>query len=391
MSVKNTFDSIVDIACLQGLVSDSSDGENQMLEFKSVSDDPVSDQLKGKMKSIIAKEICAFLNSNDGILCLGVINNNGILEIKNDAIATNLEDFVDKNLPGMIEPVPSNIITKTIHENSGLFLIIFIPRSERAPHRVGSWKHIDRDIVRNYYMRVGSQSLQMPEHLVKMMYLSDGRCISIDIKPIITEITRDSIVIDHFVKPDAFKFISEYMIDLQIVLFDKNFDSILIDDITNKDGFIDIGNFYTKMKAIHPSQQEYSINDFTIKKRKEQPTLSTFFGSDHHNDYAEIPTNLFNRIFAIYVKTSFACDGFPLKMNRSLFIDGFEAYNSLVNPEYLKYTFANKYIPIDVRVRATLKESAFVDDIEGSSRSCDSNQISLLMIKVALNKLIEHD
>ena len=119
--------------------------------------------------------------------------------------------------------------------------------------------------------------------------------------------------------------------------------------------------------------------------------LSAFLGSYDHNDFAEIPANLFNHIFAIYLKTSFACDGFPLKINRSLFIDGFEAYNSLVNPEYLKYTFANKFIPIDVHVRATLKESAFVDDIEEPSCSYSSNQISLLMIKVALNKLIEHD
>jgi len=391
MSVKNIYNNIVNIASLQELVSDSSDGENLMLEFKAVIDDPANDQSKGKLKSTIAKEICAFLNSNDGVLCLGVANNKGLLEIKNGTSVTNLEDFVDRNLSGMIEPLPSNIALKTIRDDNGCFLVIFIPRSDRAPHRVSSWKHIDRDVVRNYYMRVGSQSLQMPEHLIKIMYLSDNRQINIDIKPMITEITRDSIVIDHYVKPDAFKFISEYMVDLQIILLDKDFDCIFIDEITNKDGFIDIGNFYAKKKPIHPGQREYSINDFIIKKREEPLMLSAVLNIDYHNEYAEIPKNLFNRIYAIYVESSFACEGFPLKTNRNLFIYGFETYNSLTNPEYLNYEFADKFLPVEVRVRTTLKESVFVDDIEKSQPFYNADQISLLKIKTVLSKIVERD
>jgi len=97
MNVENIFNSITDVAYLQQIVSDSSDGENSMLEFKSIVDDPVSDQSKGKMKSMIAKEICAFLNSNDGILCL-MTEQLIFIKIKNPLRSIVLMNFLEPQM-----------------------------------------------------------------------------------------------------------------------------------------------------------------------------------------------------------------------------------------------------------------------------------------------------
>ncbi len=66
------FTNIENLDDLQPLVSETEDGESTTIEFKSITKEiKKSKSNLGESKALLAKEICAFLNSNDGILVWG--------------------------------------------------------------------------------------------------------------------------------------------------------------------------------------------------------------------------------------------------------------------------------------------------------------------------------
>ena len=87
-------------------------------------------------KSLLAKEICAFLNTSDGIIAWGIeySETNGI-KISNDYNG-NLYELLDLCIQTIVEPTPSGIDFKIIEEDNKNALIIFIPKSNTMPHRV---------------------------------------------------------------------------------------------------------------------------------------------------------------------------------------------------------------------------------------------------------------
>lgn len=92
LKVIDSLNSLEDIIKLAG---ETEDGETNRIEFKSICEPLDTPQSIGKAKSVIAKEICAFLNSGGGILCWGIEKEEKTkkIAIKNDS-SVNLEDFL---------------------------------------------------------------------------------------------------------------------------------------------------------------------------------------------------------------------------------------------------------------------------------------------------------
>lgn len=321
------YDEIKTLADIQTRMASTADGESTIFEFKEITATSSDDK---KVKSLIAKETCAFLNSNDGILCVGVRNDSGTLKISN-AYSGSLEDLIDKSIANLFEPNPSGILTKTIASGKDSFVVVYVPFSNIAPHRVAANKSLESDVQKNYYTRMMSNSVPMPEHLVKAMYLSNGRLPSLEAYPLITKLSPSYIEIQHFIKPDKYKFIKkdEYYSEMKAVLFDGNFSVMQME---NGD-FIDIENSFSS--ALHPSSKDYLLNTHTLYRIQdenlpEEDVSSTFFPRtliqlpayelpDMDNNQTKLSENGFNAIYAVYIQTSIACEGMPLKTNHSLF------------------------------------------------------------------------
>ena len=94
MDAKDFFRKINTIEDVEKIISNTEDGENDWLEFKSV-----HKKLKGFKKEsaqarvLFAKEICAFANTDGGILIIGVKKNDSGLEFSKlrQKIAKNLK------------------------------------------------------------------------------------------------------------------------------------------------------------------------------------------------------------------------------------------------------------------------------------------------------------
>jgi len=161
------------------------------------------------------------------------------------------------------------------------------------------------------------------------MYLSNGRLPSLEAYPVITRLSPSYIEVQHFIKPDKFKFIKkdEYYTEMKAVLFDGNFNVMRTED----SDFINIENSFSS--ALHPSNKDYLINTHTIYRiqdenlpedksdifslvpRIEIPT----FEYDMDNSQTKLREKPFNAIYGIYIQTSIACEGMPLKTDHALF------------------------------------------------------------------------
>ena len=313
-STRSLYDSIATLQDVENQMASTADGESTIFEFKEITATSKDDK---KIKSLIAKEICGFLNSNSGILCVGIKNDNGTLKVSN-AYTGSLEDLIDKSIANLFEPNPSGILTKTITEGSDTFVMVYIPFSSIAPHRVAANKSLESEVQKNYYTRMMANSVPMPEHLVKAMYLSNGRLPSLEAYPMITKLSKKYVEIQHFITPDRYKFIKkdEYYTEMRAVLFDGSFNILHPESGT----IIDIENSFAS--AIHPSDDDYLINTHTIVRAVDEEAMNSrqsesYFPQlqvpadiplayDISNDETELEEAEFNAIFAIYVQTSIA-------------------------------------------------------------------------------------
>lgn len=338
-STRLLYDNISTLKDIESQMAATVDGESTIFEFKEIVASSNNDK---KIKSLIAKEICGFLNSNDGILCVGVKNDKGALKVSN-VYTGSLEDLIDKSIANLFEPSPSGILTKTLNNGVNSFVVVYVPYSGIAPHRVMANKNLESDVQKNYYTRMMTNSVPMPEHLVKAMYLSNGRLPSLEAYPTITKLSKSYIEISHSIKPDKYKFIKkdEYYTEMKAVLFDGNFNILRLED----GAVIDIENSFAS--AIHPSDEDYLINTHTLVRLTDEDdngsssnslfphvAIPTFKPSDYNmqNDETEIEQGHFDAIYAIYVQTSIACEGMPLKTNHILFYLTDEWHHSIVSP-----------------------------------------------------------
>lgn len=114
-------------------LSNTDDGESGIIEFKAV--DRLSDEKdkskKANFRAKIAKEMCAFANSEGGILVVGVKVENG--KVVPSCKEPNLEDFLEKQKIGTyLEPSLKGLNFKSlgVEDGSNKPVIIMIPKSD---------------------------------------------------------------------------------------------------------------------------------------------------------------------------------------------------------------------------------------------------------------------
>ena len=139
MDIKDIFNKIEKIEDIKKYMSDIEDGETSYLEFKGVHDNLLDKSKKkesARFRLTIAKEICAFANTDGGILIIGIDKRKGVdLELNNEC--ENIESWADNNLTDLLEPRLHGFSVKSIEADSGNRPIaIYVPRSKMAPHRV---------------------------------------------------------------------------------------------------------------------------------------------------------------------------------------------------------------------------------------------------------------
>lgn len=301
LKVIDSLNSLEDIIKLAG---ETEDGETDRIEFKAICEPLDTPQSIGKAKSVIAKEMCAFLNSGGGILCWGVEKEKKTkkITIKNDSSA-NLEDFFDKNSKDIIKPTLSEVRVKTIDEDSGSFLVIAINGGKHIPYRVESWKNMDKDVAMRYYMRSGTSSLAMPESIVRHLYQSRMRIPNVFTVGYIDKVENGSIRIDTRIRPDESIYIKDY--------FSKTEVCIIRDDYVVS-GFIGSIIEIPQIEAIYPAYGMYSIKNTNLQSDR-------YGAFVNHCNTISIKPDSYAHIRALIIKASIACDGVPLEARYSIY------------------------------------------------------------------------
>ena len=348
-------------------LSNTDDGESGIIEFKAV--DRLSDEKdkskKANFRAKIAKEMCAFANSEGGILVVGVKVENG--KVVPSCKEPNLEDFLEKQKIGTyLEPSLKGLNFKSlgVEDGSNKPVIIMIPKSDFLPHRtINNYSGVDgknKDIVGEYFVREGSDSHKLPEQLVRAMYLSLGRAPRFEIVPVIKFIkdhNRKVIDIQALVYPDKYKFIDKYYFSAKLKMYDEFFDSIS-EYSSGKDIFdisILMDGERNKKMPIYPSDEDKYAADCIIKIR---PMSEIDIYMQIPNNEIALDSKKYDTIKYIIIDVVYACDGMSAVKRRFGYVfdvKDFKYYNSEIGIykfKYLKNVFldsrlTNKIIDLD--------------------------------------------
>lgn len=348
-------------------LSNTDDGESGIIEFKAV--DRLSDEKdkskKANFRAKIAKEMCAFANSEGGILVVGVKVENG--KVVPSCKEPNLEDFLEKQKIGTyLEPSLKGLNFKSlgVEDGSNKPVIIMIPKSDFLPHRtINNYSGVDgknKDIVGEYFIREGSDSHKLPEQLVRAMYLSLGRAPRFEIVPVIKFIkdhNRKVIDIQALVYPDKYKFIDKYYFSAKLKMYDEFFDSIS-EYSSGKDIFdisILMDGERNKKMPIYPSDEDKYAADCIIKIR---PMSEIDIYMQIPNNEIALDSKKYDTIKYIIIDVVYACEGMSAVKRRFGYVfdvKDFKYYNSEIGIykfKYLKNVFldsrlTNKIIDLD--------------------------------------------
>lgn len=286
------------------LADKTSDGETSTLEFKSAQEIINNEQQFGHAKDLLAKEICAFLNSNGGLLCWGIEKDkaSGNLIISNSN-GDKLADFFDRMLDNLIEPQQNSIAYKTVTEGSNSFLVISVDQGDLVPYRVGSWKNSNKKTLHRYYIRSGTKSEELPENIIRLLYQSRARVPHISLAPKITAIDNNSIRIKTSIKPDNSIYIEKFYHSTSVALIRK-------DGTTTKL----LKPLYNDLlvNEIYPSTMQYDLSNIYLNV---DPN-GIFRGIANH---ISITRESYANLRALLIKNEFACDKLPLRKQFQLF------------------------------------------------------------------------
>ena len=137
--------------------------ESDKIEFKAFH--PNFGNFDKNLEGVI-RGICAFLNSNGGILIwgapLGVQNNNKIIF---QGALTSIDKFIEKDsliskISDSITPLPIDIKVKIIEENSKYLYVFEINKSTYSPHQYKN----------TYWARLDGQTKPAPHYLVEALF-----------------------------------------------------------------------------------------------------------------------------------------------------------------------------------------------------------------------------
>lgn len=296
------------------------DGESSYLENKEVSIDLNSTIPSniGDFKLRIAKEMSAFANTDSGIIAVGVDSS---LKVNNQT--ANLEDWLDKNIRDMLEPQLSGISLKTCTDSKGKeFILIYVPKGNVIPYRTSSVRSCEKEkkTLREYFQRIGTNSVPIPMPIVRSLYLSNER--SIDAKAHVEPIMvhpgdyneQPYIELGIVVKPDQTRLINEYYLEVNVLLLDEHLKPLRNSPID----MVPFGPNSLNRPIIPPDVKSHTIATFMFQR--EDDSSSSFSPVIAFDGVEHIPKESFSNIRGFYIETKFACDGLPLKEDRRLLI-----------------------------------------------------------------------
>lgn len=331
MNPRDIYNGIGTLSDIELLVSDTDDGESHYLEFKQVklNLDTANKADVGDFKLDVAKEMSAFANTDSGVIILGY--DGKTKTVVNDT--PNLQDWVDKNVADMIEPRLSGIMTKIVGDKrKNTAVVMHIPKGKAVPYRVASTGSYSKKktCVREYYQRIGTNSIPIPEPIVRTMYRSSDSALDIEIFPKIIEAKdhihessegRGFIRIGLFVKPDPTRLIEKYYLSSEAYLLDEGFRRLNEEPLT-------ISQHALKDTVIPPTDELFELNTFDIRSeviRKSTgllPPPSIDTDNMDFQDTETISLAAFRNVFAIHLQTKYACDSMPMKMDNRIVVIG---------------------------------------------------------------------
>lgn len=311
-------------------MSDTDDGESHNVEFKQVRLDLNSAKKLdvGDFKLDIAKEMSAFANTDAGVIVLGYDGKEKKVVNSTD----KLEDWIDKNIPDMLEPRLSGFSMKTIGDKEKI-VILHIPKGKSIPYRVASVgsSSKNKSYIREYYQRIGTNSKPIPEAIVRTMYRSTDSAIDIEIFPKLLEkqarvhnnsdVGRGSIKLGLYAQPDATRLIEKYYLLSEAFLLSSSFHIMNEEPISICAGMI-------KDSIIPPTEDIFELDTFDILSKVAKKTNgfldTTLPGMDNMPMLgAEVVSSaIFDSIYAIHVQTKYACDGMPMKTDNKIIVLG---------------------------------------------------------------------
>ncbi len=393
-SIKSIFSTIKTVDDLQKNIPPNEDGEAPWLELKGVQ----ADCKMQHQKSLIAKEISAFLNSQDGILAWGVTydKNTKKISIQNN-FSLSLEDFFNNNIKDMVQPVAKGILCRTISDTQGRqALLIFVPKSTFAPHRV--WDGADKEYRRNYYARSGTNSVPLPESLVRSLYTSLGRTpnLSIYTEPSVCSSTKISLNV--FAIPDESIYIDRYYDTEEFCLLDDNGKLIKLEE----DGSCWTSLTYFGSQSnypIYPASASFRLfsNDIIASNAPQNGTFMDELLEETACDITQTSFSLsprdFYRIKYIFTKSRFACDNVQLVEDKRFFI--LSSSMAGINKYEYADTFrsSNKFVKIEdkygVKIFASnfYKDTNIIDDMDDILTQPSYNQIRMQYLDFLLAQM----
>ena len=399
--IRKKYELINCIEDLIPLISDSNDGEAPWLEFKAINNQERKNEkdFLVHQKSLLAKEICAFLNTLDGIIVWGVeYSESDGIKIRNDYDG-NLYEVLDSCIQTIVEPTPSGIDFKSIEKDGKKALLIFVPRSNMMPHRV--WGGADDSFRRNYYVRSGTNSVSLNENTVRALYRSDDYIprISIFTEPRI--ISGTCLLLEIFANPDSVHYVDRYYDKEELMLLDSSGNTLSIkEDMKQWNELMNIGP--RSNYPIYPSVDPVLLFDRKIKIIV--PCENDGFmaglincGSEILGGDIDLVENDFNKIKFIITRSSFACDKASLTIDKRLYI--------LNTPPYIKiqidagrknFCFSRKKVfekiekdyNIKIYILNTYKDEDIKDDYDYSGIDpCTNGKITISFLRYIFNRI----
>ncbi len=337
MNIKNIYDEIKTLEDWTIQCGATEDGESSYFENKEVGIDlnKTNPSVVGDFKLRVAKEMSAFANTDSGIIALGVDSS---LNVNN--LTAHLEDWLDKNIRDMLEPQLSGIAFKTCTDSDGKELVLmYIPKGNVIPYRTGSVKSCDKGkkYMREYFQRIGTNSVAIPIPIVRSLYLSNERSTDVlaRVKPVAVHLGDNEeqpyIELGIEIKPDQTRLINEYYLEASVMLLDENLKPLYEEPF-------DIVPFMpnSPRRPIIPPDNKHHIID-TCRFQREEPVNTS--GGLYQPAVLDMPfdgverisEDRFSKIRGFYIETRFACDGLPLKEDKRLLIFDSKVKNSEID------------------------------------------------------------
>ena len=239
----------------------------------------------------LRKEVCAFLNTEGGLLILGAPRESGDATPRPDFSAIDDAGYVLQQIVHGIVPAPSGLNISQVRSEEGSIFLVDIPQSETPPHQLqGSGQ---------YYVREGAVSRPALHEEVERMFM-EHRKPSLDLQ---IEIERpdDALLIRLIIgnKSNVSAVEPAYNFSLTPARFEN--DKVFRRQNIGRDNFLAQDQRWMEELTVYPSEPRFFLN-CQYFCRDVQPRvkaafaevdgnkveLLSIFKSDHHSDFQSL-------------------------------------------------------------------------------------------------------